>query len=96
MKWERKVEIFAGGSAWWPFVALQRRFRSSALPVEGIIIIRVHVYSNLRHRLQRTQLRAATQNKKKKGRKRSVSGHMLDSKAPFGIQEIFVLMGDRK
>lgn len=66
MKWERKVEIFAGGAAWWPFVALQRRFRSSALPVEGIIIIRVHVYSNLRHRLQRTQLRAATQTKKKK------------------------------
>ena len=51
-----------GAAAWRWFGALQRRFGSSALPVEWIIIIVwVHFYSNLRHRLQRTHLRAETQ-----------------------------------
>lgn len=40
------------------FGTLEGRFGSSALPVEGIILVWVHVYSNLRHRLQRTHLRA--------------------------------------
>lgn len=50
----------AGFASRW-FSALQRCFRSSAPPVERIIIVWVHVYSNLRHRLQRTHLRAETQ-----------------------------------
>lgn len=49
-------QILAGGFSWLWF--LQRCFRSAALPVEGVVIVRVHVYSNLRHRLQRTDLRA--------------------------------------
>lgn len=51
---KKQVVLQVGGD-------LQRCFGSSALPVESVIIVWVHVYSNLRHRLQRTHLRTETQ-----------------------------------
>lgn len=58
--WERKErkvkEVLAGALAWQWSDALKRRFRSSALPVEWVIIVGVHVDSDLRHRLQRAHL----------------------------------------
>ncbi len=57
---ESCLAVAAGFARRW-FGALQRRFRSFAPPVEWMIIVWVHVYSNLRHRLQRTHLRAETQ-----------------------------------